>query len=102
VTNDARAWVRYASDLEILCELLNPWEADLVIPVRLVNISREGACLVLNRPVGVGEFLILDFPVASVFAQVVRGARSETGWNIGCQFTRLLGDLELQAIQRAE
>jgi hypothetical protein len=101
---DNRTWVRFhAVNLEASCRLaMAPDEAPR--PARVLDLSANGAGLLVDRPVPVGSLLTLEMrsntgpTVLSMLACVVRSAPRDKGWALGCNFISELSDRELQAL----
>jgi hypothetical protein len=104
---DRRAWVRYASNLEVVCRGAGTLK-DAGWPAKVVNISRGGIGLLLRHRFEPGMPLAVEFLSHSSGARrtvLVKVAHAtavqlqpEPHWLVGCAFSEILSEAELQAL----
>lgn len=100
---DRRAWVRYHHDPEASC-ITGDTHPDMgLCTARVRDISHSGISLVLNRHLKVGAFLAVELVntrqtcLPPLLARVVHATAQISGdWLIGCEFSSVLTDDELQ------
>jgi hypothetical protein len=104
---ERRAWVRYTSERDTTCQPLAAgnglsWEG------KLLNVSRAGLGLLLNRRFEVGTLLTVEVlgsngqPGGNMLARVSRPpVHQDGGWNVGCVLVNELSAEEVQAFAAA-
>lgn len=100
---ERRVWVRYSVDLEYTCQPLAVGGESRWLG-KVLNISRGGVCLVINRRFERGTILVVELQDAAgsaagpALARVAHCTQQGPGdWLIGCAFVRELNDEELRA-----
>lgn len=103
VEADRRDWARFPCDVKVRCHLMGSSDRES-LSAEVMNISRGGISLLVDRELGSGQFLGVDLPTSSeggvscVLAYVLHANLLDGGkWALGCSFSAELDDEELQA-----
>jgi c-di-GMP-binding flagellar brake protein YcgR len=98
--DERRLWVRYATDLHGNVQLTHKQDGEKML-AKVRDLSLGGANLHVDRLVEPGQMLTLELPaedgeVRTVLACVVRvGVEDDSGWSLGCVFSRELSNDDL-------
>jgi hypothetical protein len=105
---ERRAWVRYATTLETICEpiaALTVDETECGWPARVRDLSAGGVGLSLERRFEPGTILLIelatgqDEPSFVAPVKVIHATADGDGhWILGCAFTRPLDEEQVQAL----
>ncbi|HXG11215.1 MAG TPA: PilZ domain-containing protein [Gemmataceae bacterium] len=113
VASDRRVWVRYPCNALVSCQPAADDTENLL--ARVINVSRGGIGLLVDRELEPGRFLGVELPAPSPFPLSSSGGRGgESGsrvlayvlhvtplsggqWAAGCAFSDELSDADLQA-----
>jgi hypothetical protein len=100
---ERRVWLRYPSSAQVSCHGAGEPEGEN-LSARVVNISRGGIGLVVDREMEVGRFLSVELPapspegVSRVLAYILHVTPQPDGqWAVGCSFSVELNDDDLRA-----
>ncbi|MFO0844998.1 MAG: serine/threonine-protein kinase [Gemmataceae bacterium] len=98
---EQRAYLRHPSKVEGRCQPIASFKEDQWT-TRIVDISRNGVGLIVNRRFEVGTLLVVYPHQADTPPFLVRVARlrvrSSRKWHLGCVFANLLSDGEVQGV----
>jgi hypothetical protein len=100
---ERRAWIRYPGKLAPLPisdgEFKRGWWAELS------DVSKHGVRVLMSSQVLAGTMLLIEVPQGAgqapepVLMRVIHVAQQSVGaWLIGCEFVRILTEVELQAL----
>ncbi len=102
---DRRVWVRYFCDLESTCHS-GKGPDEVSWSARVLDISRGGLSLQLNRAFEPGSILSVDIPLGpnlaprSLLVKVVHAKNQGPGnWSLGCALEKNLDEEDLLAFQ---
>ncbi len=103
VQEDRRVWVRYPARTDAQVKPATAEDTGAV-NAKVLDVSRGGVRLLVDRPYEEGALISLDLPDSgdeasgvAVLACVVRAERHSTGiWMLGCNFSRELDAHDLQ------
>jgi len=100
--DDRRTHDRYSIDVRTLCR---PLTGDASLPVRIRNVSRTGANLIVSQPLTEGTMLRISLPGSpagphtTILACVMHARELSTAeWAIGCMFSLELSPEEMQLL----
>lgn len=101
---ERRVWVRYPCRTQIQLQAAGDADSE-TFSARLLDISRGGIGLVVDRELEPGRFLSVELPMAEgegvsrVLAYVLHvNANGPGEWAVGCNFSDELADDDLQAL----
>ncbi len=87
---DRRAQARFLADQQLSVSMVNPvLEA---VTASIINVSREGMRLLMERPVAHGTILKLDWDDNALLGLVVYCEATETHYAIGLKLDQALPD----------
>jgi hypothetical protein len=102
--DERRVWIRYPSSAEATCQPAAPTDSEPVV-ARVLDISRGGIKLVVNRWFDSGMLLSVQLPGtpqeagSTVLAYVVRSTSVKDGeWILGCTFASELEEADLRPL----
>jgi hypothetical protein len=103
---ERRAWVRYPSAQESVCQPYTQDKGELCWPAQIRDISTGGVKLLMTRRFEPGTVLSVELTAGAeslVRLPVARVRRVRAGqgggWVIGCQFLTQLSDEELEELR---
>src|SRR5262245_11800022 len=95
---ERRASVRVSYEQESFCQPLAVTYEDHWFG-KIINLSRTGLALILNRRFERGTILVIKLENAAPFlARVVHSNRQELDWQIRCELVRKLGEDDLKTM----
>ncbi len=103
-TDERRAWVRHACQLEAQCQPLSARQGEARWEATVRDVSAGGIGLVLGRSFQPGAVLTVEVPGAGgeprqLFARVRHARRQADGrWLVGCEFPTKLGEAEVREL----
>ena len=108
--SERRAWVRYSTTLETICEPVSSLSTEEAVcgwPAKVRDISAGGVGLSVLRRFEPGTVLLIELACEneeSSYAAPVRvvhaTAEGDGRWILGCKFTRKLDEEDLQSLLR--
>ena len=110
--SERRAWIRYQSNLETVCEPISALSAEEAAsgwPAKVRDISAGGVGLSVGRRFEPGSVLLIELtsgedetsyvaPVRVVHATLDGDGR----WILGCAFTRRLDDEQMRSLLKGQ